>query len=203
MAPTRIEVPVQLLVEGNDHRNFFEALADHLGIKDVQIQNFGGVRELSRFLDGFVVMRDFATVQRIGIVRDAEASAASALQSVQRSLAEVELPVPDRVEAPSDGLPAVSVLVLPGDGKSGMLENILCDAFADTEEDLCIDEYFDCLGRRAGLSVRNPAKARVHAWLATRSQPHVSVGVAAKKGYWNLDDGPFSAIRSFLSALQR
>ena len=34
----------QLLVEGNDQRNFFEAFAEDLGIsKSVQIHNFGGV----------------------------------------------------------------------------------------------------------------------------------------------------------------
>ena len=44
-------------------------------------------------------------------------------------------------------------------------------------------------------------KARVHAWLATRPEPHVSVGFAAQKGYWDLDHAAFAGVREFLKAL--
>lgn len=38
--PKEIEKEVQLLVEGNDQRNFFEAIVNHLSLNnDVQIQN--------------------------------------------------------------------------------------------------------------------------------------------------------------------
>ena len=69
----QIEKPKQLLVEGNDYRNFFQALIDHLEIRDLQIQNFGGVSELRDFLSAFVNMPNFATVTSIGVVRDDEA----------------------------------------------------------------------------------------------------------------------------------
>ena len=39
----RIESEVQLLVEGNDQRNFFEALVEHLALDHIQIQDFGGI----------------------------------------------------------------------------------------------------------------------------------------------------------------
>ena len=48
--PHRIEEKKQLLVEGNDQRNFFEAFLKHLNRQDVQIQNFGGINELRGFL---------------------------------------------------------------------------------------------------------------------------------------------------------
>ena len=48
--PAEIELAVQLLVEGNDQRNFFEAFTSHLSIANVQVQNFGGVNQLSDFL---------------------------------------------------------------------------------------------------------------------------------------------------------
>ena len=38
-----IKSEIQLLVEGNDQRNFFEAFIDHLSLENIQIQNFGGV----------------------------------------------------------------------------------------------------------------------------------------------------------------
>ena len=46
----RIESEVQLLVEGNDQRNFFEALVEHLALDNIQIQDFGGINELRGFL---------------------------------------------------------------------------------------------------------------------------------------------------------
>ena len=42
---------------------------------------------------------------------------------------------------------------------------------------------------------------RSHAWLATQPLPHVSVGVAALKGYWDLDHQALDAVRQFLTAL--
>ena len=42
MAPAAIRGEVQLLVEGNDERNFFEAFAEHLALGNVQTQVFGG-----------------------------------------------------------------------------------------------------------------------------------------------------------------
>ena len=45
---------IQLLVEGNDQRNFFRAFVRHLAIEDAQIWNYGGVNDLGRFLRAFV-----------------------------------------------------------------------------------------------------------------------------------------------------
>ena len=83
----RIASRIQLLVEGNDQRNFFRAFVRHLAIEDAQIWNYGGVNDLGRFLRAFVSEPGFQeSVQSVGIVRDAEDSAVSAFQSVQSSL---------------------------------------------------------------------------------------------------------------------
>ena len=113
--PAEIKSAVQLLVEGNDQRNFFEAFTSHLSITNVQIQNFGGVSELRDFLEGFVGATGFReTVQSLGIVRDAETSAGGAFQSVQSALSNASLPVPDSPVELTDTNPAVAVLILPG-----------------------------------------------------------------------------------------
>ena len=49
--PNAIESERLLLVEGNDHRNFFEAFRDHLAIPEMQIENYGGVSQLSGFFE--------------------------------------------------------------------------------------------------------------------------------------------------------
>ena len=137
--PVSIDYPVQLLVEGNDPRNFFEKFIAHLALERVQVQNFGGVDELKGFLKAFVVAPRFGHVRSIGLVRDAErrmdedvpaerqpSPAASAFQSVRSSLREVGLPVPNRPTEQIGTAPAVNVFILPGDEDDGMLETLLC-----------------------------------------------------------------------------
>lgn len=194
----QIESAIQLLVEGNDPRNFFEAFTHHLSITDVQIQSFGGINELGGFLSAFVITPNFQTVRSLGIVRDAETSALSAFQSVQSSLRNADLPVPDSPAIPTVTNPAVTVLILPGDNRSGMLETLLCKSFADTPVDHCIDDFFECVESLQDVTIKNPDKARAHAYLTTKPDPYFSVGVAALKSYWDLDHRVFSNVCDFL-----
>ncbi len=203
--PEKIESKTQLLVEGNDQRNFFRAFIGHLAIEDIQIHNFGGVPDLKRFLRAFANGPGFReSVQSIGIVRDAEKSAASAFQSVQSSLEQAGLSVPGHPETPSAGKPSVNVLILPGGGESGMLETLLCETFAGSPEADCISSFFDCLAENGVGDIRRPYKARAWAYLTTKPDPHHSVGYATTKGYWgNLDQPVFRIVRDFLTSLEQ
>ena len=194
---------VQLLVEGKDQSNFFDALVKHLKLPCVQIRDFGGVNELRRYLAALVNMAHFSTVRQLGIVRDAETSADSAFASVQSALSNASLAVPDQPATSAPGRPNVSVLVLPDGEDSGMLETLLCKTFADTPVDRCIDELFTCVKSVLSKELKRPEKARCHAWLATKPDPHLSVGFAAKRGYWNLDHSALAGVRAFLEALCR
>ena len=196
-----IKSAIQLLVEGNDPRNFFEAFVEHLSLANIQIQNFGGVYELRGFLRALVNAPGFQTVQSIGIVRDAETSAERAFQSVQSSLERAELPMPDSPAERTDTSPAVTVLILPGDNRQGMLETLLCESFADTSVEGCIDGFFKCVESLPDVSIERSDKARAHAYLTTKPNPHFSVGVAAKNDYWDLNHSVFSDIRDFLQTI--
>lgn len=200
---TRFKSKIQLLVEGNDPRNFFEAFARHLAIDDkVQIQNFGGITQLRDFLEGLVGATGFReVVESLAIVRDAETSAAAAFQSVQSSLKNAALPVPNKPETRTGTRPAVTVLILPGNDQQGMLETMLCESFADTPENDCIDTFFDCVEALPNASIKRPEKARAHAYLTTKPDPHLSVGVAAQRNYWDLDHRVFGHVRDFLTSL--
>ncbi len=200
--PTRIVKTTQLLVEGNDFRNFFEAFAKHLGLSDsLQIQNFGGVDELRSFLKAFVKIPDFGTVENIGIVRDAEKDEEAAFRSVRSSLANAALRMPTEAGTPSARGPNVRVLILPGGGEAGMLETLLCRTFVNEKVNRCIDEFFECVNALRDGSLSRPDKARAHAYLATTQNPHHSVGVAAKAGVWDLKHAAFADIRTFLASL--
>ena len=200
--PNTIESKIQLPVEGNDQRNFFEAFIDHLSLADIQIQNFGGVNELHGFLLALASAPGFrGTVQGVGIVRDAETSAQAAFQSVRSSLSNAGLPVPDRPEERAGSSPAVTVLILPDNNRPGMLETLLNETFANTPVEACINAFFDCVEAIPTVSINNLDKARAYAYLTTKPNPHHSVGMAAKQRYWNLDHPIFDQLREFLRAL--
>ena len=161
--PAAITSPVQLVVEGNDQVNFFRAFVKHVSLANVQIQNFGGISELRAFLAALAVEPDFEDwVERLGIVRDAETHAEGAFESVRSSLANAGLPAPDGPEVlTGDRPPAVSVLILPGEGREGMLETLLCESFAGKRIDRCIDEFFECRRRLGTHEVGKGARVCV------------------------------------------
>lgn len=201
LEPNPIESEVQLLVEGHDQRNFFDALCESMTLSQIQIQNFGGVTDLRTFLSLFVKYPGFTDVRSIGIVRDAERSAQSAFQSVQDSLRGAGLPVPSRPAQTASGSPSVSVFILPDNSNSGMLETLLCQTFQGEAIDDCIGDFLSCALSAGGEDLRNPDKSRAHAYLSTMPRPEVSVGVAARRSYWNLDHPAFGEIRTFLRTL--
>lgn len=194
----------QLFVEGKDDLNFFTEMVKHLSLEnDLEIQSFDGVKRLGIKLSSFTNLRDFEKVTTIGIIRDADANADGAFQSVKASLERAKLKVPTTPEEISrDGEPAVGVMILPGQGRPGMLETLLCKTFADTLENDCIDAFFQCVeGLCPGQNTKNRDKARAYAFIATRSKPNVSVGVAAKEGLWDLDHDALAPLRQFLKSL--
>lgn len=199
----KIESRIQLLVEGNDQRNFFRAFVSYLALEDIQIRDFGGVGDLGRFLRAFVNAPGFRdTVKCVGIVRDAESSAVSAMQSIQAALKGVGLTVHEDTEYPNGSGPSVRVLILPGGGRPGMLETLLCETFVGSAEDNCINSFFACIAEAGVGEVKRPDKARAWAYLTTKPDPHHSVGFAAAKGYWGeLDQPAFKVVREFLNSL--
>ena len=199
--PRGIGKSIQLLVEGKDQLNFFEAYIRRVELqKELQVQNFGGVNELRGFLLALVDAPGFDTVVSVGIVRDAEESATGARRSIEDSLRNAGLPTPGNANG-GDGL-AVQMLILPGgEEERGMLETLLCQSVADKPVTSCIDEFFSCVDSLPELDVPKPDKARAHAYLATMPEPQVSVGVAAQKGYWPFGHEAFAEVHDFLTAL--
>ena len=158
----------------------------------------------------YVSAPGFQNVRRLGVVSDAETSddpvrtAERAFQSMRSALENAGLPVPARpaefTDPDADRL-AVAVLILPGGNREGMIETLLCETFAGTAVDRCIADFFRCV-EESDEPIHRPDKARAHAYLATKPDPHVSVGVAAQKGYWNLDHAALEDVRGFLASLQ-
>ena len=139
--PLRFFQPKLLLVEGRDEERFFPGLLNYLGISNVQIVSYGGTPNFQRNLRTFMVTEGFDQLSSIGIIRDADQSAASALQSIQAHLGNVGLPVPDTFVAPTDAIPKISVFVMPNNSDKGALEKLCLDSLKDDPAMPCTEEY--------------------------------------------------------------
>ena len=191
-----------LVVEGRDSFTFFTALLRLLGLLEaVEIRNSGGVDELSAYLDVFKTIVGFQRVTSLGIVRDAEIDAGHAFQSVCHSLTQVSLPVPPQPMASAEGAPKVSVFLLPDCVSPGTLETLCLHSVIKDPAMACVEEYFQCVVRQGLPLPGNMPKAQVHAFLASRSRPHLLLGQAAHEGYWSWDDPAFEPLKKFLRAL--
>ena len=195
-----VDQPRQLLVEGKDAKDFFEALVGKLRLDGFQVHNFGGIKEMRKFLKGFCAAPGFPYVRSIGVVRDAESSHQSAFQSVCDAIKNLGFAAPRSPERGTGEKPSWSVLILPDASTPGMLEDLCLRSIADQPVMRCIRKYFACIGEVAAVP-KNEAKAHACAYLASCPEPKPSVGIAARAGYWPWDHHAFNHVKQFLQAM--
>jgi hypothetical protein len=201
-APITINESRQLLVEGRSPELFFQHLLPKIGLVGIQLQNFGGLAELPRFLRLLRNDAGFSTVvTSLGIARDAEASATAAHQSICRALRAAGLPEPPQPLVGAAGPPKVSVFLFPDCASAGMLEDLCIQAISGDPAVRCLDDYFDCLNKQ-GIPTPSPLpKARLQAFLASRARPGLLLGQAAAAGYFPWQHPAFDPMKQFLHAL--
>lgn len=193
-APTS---PIQLLVEGTSPKDVLQVLRTSWNLLGIEIRDFRNVENLRTYLETFVRTRGFPDVTDLGIIRDAERSSQSAFQSVQDSLRNAGLDVPEVPGESSRGMPAVSVLILPDSESDGNLESLLWRSVQEEPEAQCVHEFLGCLNL-GDIGITRRDKARVQAYLASKPRPHGSVGVAAERGHWDPQHEAFPQLRRFL-----
>lgn len=200
-SPRELKSSTQLLVEGINPKRVFRVFCESWGVSDVEIHDFGNNENLRPYLETFARTDGFRRVRNLGIIRDAETSAKSALESGQNTLRSVGLSYRSLRENSTPGNPFVSVFVLPNGMDQGNLESLLWRSIEDTSEARCANEFLGCLDL-GDIRVTRRDKARIQAYLASKSKPHGSVGVAAERGNWDAEHDAFAEIRRFLTNLQ-
>ena len=201
-SPAPISYNKLLITEGGDAFSFFKAALRHLGLLDqIEIRNLGGVTDWSAYLPVLVRTDGFAHVVSLALVRDAETDCRAAFQSACAALARAHLPVPPQPAAAAPGSPSVAVFILPDCHRPGMLETLCLEAVANDPATVCVDRYFNCLSTRKLVLPANLEKARVRAFLASRTRPHRRLGQAAEAGYWDWSSPVFEPLFRFLTAI--
>ena len=197
-----VNCPKQLLVEGPGDERFFGSFLRYLGISaDIQIRAYGGKDRIGSFLGILAEEIAFAPVQSIGIVMDADNSAASAFQSIRDNLWNAGLPVPENLATPALGPPSVSAFVLPDNSGNGELENLCLTALANDPAMPCVDDFIACVNSKVNYAFRKPAKSRMHAFLASRERAYLRFGEFAEGSAFPRRNPAFDQLSDFLRNL--
>lgn len=190
--------PHLLLVEGKDDEGFFDAFLKHLNITNIQVLSVAGKTKIRKNLKALTKTPGFSDLFTLVVVRDADENPDGAFQSVQDALGNAGLPVPDKPFEICAGEPRVMVLILPGQGKTGALEDLCLQAVADDAILYCVEKHLQCLKDQRVTLPKNTGKAKVQIFLGSKEVLKTSLGVAAQAGYWPMDNDVFREIASCL-----
>jgi hypothetical protein len=195
-----------LIVEGMDEEKFFKAMLEQMQLSVIQVMPVGGKTQLVNNLTVIVKDPNFKQIHAIGIVRDGDDDHIAAFQSVCDALRKVVLPVPRAKGEFTIDKPGTAVLLIPPTevGTNRMLEDLCLASAEDDPAMVCVEQYFECLAS-SGIALRDNviAKAKVHAYLASRSEPDKRLGEAAAASYWNWSHVVFEPVKEFLRQLSQ
>lgn len=196
-----IEQEKLLVVEGADDARLFKALMKYIGVSEIQVLNADGKDKIRKMLKVIPSSPGYSKVTSIGVVRDADANAGSAFQSVRDALRDANLPVPDAPLSLVEGGIRVAVLIAPHGKPSGAIEDVCLESVAGDAAMGCVQDYLSCLNDNAVEQPNNLRKAEAQAFLASRERPGLRLGDAASAGYWDFEHSAFEAFKRLLGML--
>ena len=199
--PLTLSKPVLLLVEGTGDARFFTALLNRLGRDDVQVWSVGGKDKFRPFIASLPSLPNFASLNSLNVIRDADDNPGAAFQSVRDALRDAGFPGPSSAfgKAENDALSA-SVAIIPDADSPGSLEDLCWRSIEGLTEAGCIEEYMECLGRDK-IARNRLSKTKIYALLAVGDRPGLRLGEAAESGVWNWDSAAFRQIAEYLSGI--
>ncbi len=189
-----------LAVEGEDERNFFDAVLHQMSILDVQIEPVGGKNRFKDKFPALLRMQGFDAVKYLAVVRDKDED--NAFESIANIVKAAGLTPPSASGRFSDGAPRVGIFIMPGQGVYGtMLEDLCLETVKNHPAMDCVGPFAECI---QGLThpPRSPSKAKCQAFLAAQVEIANAVGVGALKGYWNLNSPALDGLKAFLSQMR-
>ena len=189
----------QLLVEGKDAEKFCIQACIAYGFEHIQVQDFGGIKDLDNFLNMIKVLPNYEEVPAILVIRDAETNPEGAIQSVQTSLAKNDFLVPKRPYSYLSGEPGIEFAILPGVNSEGKYcPGALEDLCMLTVKENCLLKYVDeFLAIIQGeVKLTHLHKSRLHSYLSIKDKfVGMKIGEAAKAGAWDWGHSAFSNLK--------
>jgi hypothetical protein len=207
LSPIRIQRENIILVEGEDGKYFFWYLLEKYKIESIDVHNYGGINDLTKYLRTLQKLDNYNTIKTILIARDAEDSARSAIQSVNTSLKSAGI-ITENIQPfkISNETKKTGIMIFPGiDEKGGIietgaLEDLCLKLFKEqsviTKTDVYISDY-----QKNGHGFVRPHKNRFHAALSfTNEYVGLKIGETAKAQGFDFTSPP---LKPFLDVLRQ
>ncbi|MBF0425461.1 MAG: hypothetical protein HQL66_06555 [Magnetococcales bacterium] len=149
-----------VIVEGRSDQCLIQHLMDHHEISGIQVlcpgdlnEQFGGVEAIVKLLGALKLNREFHQVQGILLLIDADEKPGDQFTKIRSLLQNAPggWPVPDKLGQPArkEGIPAVTVHLLPDNETPGAMETLLWNAavkVADRQKLVeCIETFEQCI----------------------------------------------------------
>lgn len=202
----KIEQDKLILVEGKDEVNFFEKLTAELDIR-AQIFDVGGVNKFPTE-NGFEAIKNldgYESVKILAIVRDADNDLQAAFESVRNVLIKYKVPTPENIgEFVDNGKMKVGIYIMPDCENAGMLEDLCLKSVENKPVIKCVDGFVECVNSSVQESEKptNIPKAKVQAYLSGMKDIVPSLGLGARKNYWDFNHECMNKIKTFLEKMR-
>lgn len=210
-APISITSKKVIVVEGKDEKNFFDSLLRYLNINDFQIEEVGGKNQFKdklpalKLRPGFFQADGSSLVTHLVVIRDQNGD--NALSSIKEILKKEGFTPPDNHGQFSKDHPKVGIFIMPGETVEGtMLEDLCLKTVEDHPAMDCINEFASCVSKLEttpkNISKSKTAVFKAQVFLAAQPESVDSVGLAAKKHYWNFDSPALDELKHFLKNIE-
>ena len=153
---------------------------------EIQVLNFGGNEDLSKYLEILSVMEGYSNVKAIMIVRDAEGSFDTATSEIQSALRKHNYSVPNQAGEWKDGEPQTAFLLFPSltqEHCNGALEDLCYSIIKENkihEVSEEINRFLNTMRSEFGYAHNRIFKNRLHTYLsATDDYVTMKLGEAA------------------------
>ena len=204
---TNIEKPKILLVEGQDEVEFFKVLLKKKCLKeDFQIIDIAGRDKFN--INSLMALKnipEFEKVTSLAIIQDADDNdPQSRFDSICSTLKGCNLNPPAQIGSfNTASQPKVGIFILPDGKNEGMLESLCLSTVGSKEKDImkCVNEFMMCVEKLDNKQPKNKEKACLQAFLSAMPEDTRSIGVAAKKDYWDFDSDQLKPLLDFLKQI--
>ena len=205
--PKRIEVEKILFVEGKDEETFFTVLLKKYRLHGIQIIESGGKEQFSRIFPEILKIPGFSKVRSLAVIQDADRNTQAVFQSILYTLKKENLGIPGKISYFTSTIPQVGIFILPDGENLGSLESLCLSTVQSENITNCIEPFINCVKQKTSVEntrykfPRNVNKAKCKAFLSAMEEDVPSLGIAAEKGYWNLDSDKLNPLLDFLKKL--
>lgn len=195
-----------IIVEGRSDERFIFAILNKLDIQDIQIINIKG-RDFTKYLPAIGKVPGFDLVKILVLIGDANNDSNAAFTRIKDSIGRVEEyefnPPSQKNQFNNDtDFPRIGIFLFSKPGsQEGILED-LCLATVENDPIMdCVNEFHDCI-TGLGCELKNPPKSKCLTYLSAMKELKTCIGIAAQKGYWDLDSNVLNDLTDFLRFLK-